>query len=146
MPRRLAATVAAIAFYQGIPGVLVLSLALVGSLVGFLPFNFNPAKIFLGDSGSLFLGFVLATTSIQTSQKSSTAVAIVVPIIALGVPIADTLLAMARRAARGASGVGRRTGDIRWKRAMQGRSLCAIAVVIRPPALGVPKRRRREGC
>ena len=56
----------------------------------------------MGDTGSMFLGFVLATTAIQTNQKSSTAVALVVPVIALGVPIADTLLAMARRAVRGA--------------------------------------------
>ena len=56
----------------------------------------------MGDTGSMFLGFVLATTAIQTNQKSSTTVALVVPIIALGVPIADTLLAMIRRAARGA--------------------------------------------
>jgi UDP-GlcNAc:undecaprenyl-phosphate GlcNAc-1-phosphate transferase len=68
----------------------------------FLFYNFNPATIFMGDTGSMFLGFVLATTAIQTNQKSSTAVALIVPVIALGVPIADTLLAMARRAARGA--------------------------------------------
>jgi UDP-GlcNAc:undecaprenyl-phosphate GlcNAc-1-phosphate transferase len=55
----------------------------------------------MGDTGSMFLGFVLATTAIQTNLKAQTTVAIVVPIIALGLPIADTLLAMARRAARG---------------------------------------------
>ncbi len=68
----------------------------------FLFYNFNPATIFMGDTGSMFLGFVLATTAIQTNQKSTTAVALVVPIIALALPIADTLLAMLRRAARGA--------------------------------------------
>jgi UDP-GlcNAc:undecaprenyl-phosphate GlcNAc-1-phosphate transferase len=68
----------------------------------FLFYNFNPATIFMGDTGSMFLGFVLATTAIQSNQKSSTAIALVVPVIALGVPIADTLLAMARRAVRGA--------------------------------------------
>jgi UDP-GlcNAc:undecaprenyl-phosphate/decaprenyl-phosphate GlcNAc-1-phosphate transferase len=56
----------------------------------------------MGDTGSMFLGFVLATTAIQTNQKSATTVAILVPILALGVPIADTLFAMTRRAARGA--------------------------------------------
>ena len=70
--------------------------------VRFLFYNFNPATIFMGDTGSMFLGFVLATTAIQTNQKSSTVVALVVPIVALGVPIADTLLAMVRRAVRGA--------------------------------------------
>jgi UDP-GlcNAc:undecaprenyl-phosphate GlcNAc-1-phosphate transferase len=75
--------------------------ALGGSLLGFLRYNFNPASIFLGDSGSLFLGFVLATTSLQSAVKSTTAVALIVPIVALGLPIGDTLLAMVRRAARG---------------------------------------------
>ena len=82
--------------------MMLFTAALAGAVLGFLFYNFNPATIFMGDTGSMFLGFVLATTAIQTNQKSSTAVAIVVPIIALGVPIADTLLAMARRAARGA--------------------------------------------
>jgi UDP-GlcNAc:undecaprenyl-phosphate GlcNAc-1-phosphate transferase len=72
-----------------------------GAVLGFLFYNFNPASIFMGDTGSMFLGFVLATTSIATHHKSSTAVAVIVPIIALGVPIADTLLAMVRRAVRG---------------------------------------------
>jgi UDP-GlcNAc:undecaprenyl-phosphate GlcNAc-1-phosphate transferase len=73
--------------------------ALAGSIVGFLFHNFNPATIFMGDSGSMFLGFVLATASIfgAGSQKGSTAVAILVPILALGLPIMDTLLAMIRR-------------------------------------------------
>ena len=75
--------------------------SLGGALVGFLPYNFHPASVFLGDTGSLFLGFVLATTSLQTSQKASTAVALVVPIVALGLPIGDTLLSMLRRAIRG---------------------------------------------
>ena len=72
--------------------------ALAGAVLGFLVFNFNPATIFMGDTGSMFLGFVLAIVSIKTSTKSGTAVAMVVPIIALGLPITDTLLAMSRRA------------------------------------------------
>lgn len=78
--------------------VMLLSAALGGAVLGFLLFNFNPASIFMGDSGSLFLGFVLATTSIAGNYtKGSTAVAILVPLIALGLPIVDTLFAMARR-------------------------------------------------
>jgi UDP-GlcNAc:undecaprenyl-phosphate GlcNAc-1-phosphate transferase len=77
--------------------------ALGGSLLGFLRYNFNPASIFLGDSGSLFLGFFLATTALATSHKSPATVALLVPIVALGLPIGDTLLAMTRRAARGQS-------------------------------------------
>jgi UDP-GlcNAc:undecaprenyl-phosphate/decaprenyl-phosphate GlcNAc-1-phosphate transferase len=79
-------------------GVMTVSAVLGGAILGFLVFNFNPATIFLGDSGSLFLGFVLATTSLlSTTGKSTTAVAILVPMLALGVPIIDTLFAMVRR-------------------------------------------------
>lgn len=74
-----------------------LSVALAGSLAGFLRHNFNPARIFLGDSGSLFLGILLAVLSIQSSTKGSTAFAIAVPILALGLPIMDTIIAMVRR-------------------------------------------------
>ena len=75
--------------------------ALAGSLVAFLFYNFNPATIFMGDTGSLFLGYVLAVSSLHTHQKSSTAVSLLIPVLALALPIADTLLAMARRAIRG---------------------------------------------
>jgi UDP-GlcNAc:undecaprenyl-phosphate/decaprenyl-phosphate GlcNAc-1-phosphate transferase len=81
-------------------GDLVLCLvmaALAGAILGFLLFNFNPASIFMGDTGSMFLGFVLAAVSIKTSAKSGTAVAMLVPVMALGLPIMDTLLAMVRR-------------------------------------------------
>lgn len=91
----------AIAAVRAEPLMVLFTATLGGAVLGFLFYNFNPASIFMGDTGSMFLGFVLATTAIQTNQKSSTAVALVVPIIALGVPIADTLLAMVRRAARG---------------------------------------------
>jgi UDP-GlcNAc:undecaprenyl-phosphate GlcNAc-1-phosphate transferase len=71
---------------------------MLGAVVGFLVFNFNPARIFMGDSGSYFLGFVLGTTSLAgAQQKTSTAVAILVPVLALGVPIFDTLFTMLRR-------------------------------------------------
>lgn len=90
-----------IAFMRG-DGLMMLFMAcLGGAVLGFLFYNFNPASIFMGDTGSMFLGLVLALGSIQTSQKSSTAVAILIPIIVLGLPIADTLLAMSRRAFRG---------------------------------------------
>jgi UDP-GlcNAc:undecaprenyl-phosphate/decaprenyl-phosphate GlcNAc-1-phosphate transferase len=83
------------------PLMMLFSAALAGSIVGFLFYNFNPASIFMGDTGSMFLGFVLAATAMQTNQKASTAVAILIPAIALGLPIMDTLLAMARRWFRG---------------------------------------------
>ncbi|HYO59063.1 MraY family glycosyltransferase [Archangium sp.] len=75
----------------------LLMAALAGAILGFLVFNFNPASIFMGDTGSMFLGFVLAAISIKTSAKSGTAVAMLVPVMALGLPIMDTLLAMVRR-------------------------------------------------
>lgn len=95
------ATLFVIAAVGGQPLMVLFTAALAGAVLGFLFYNFNPATIFMGDTGSMFLGFVLATTSIQTGQKSAAAVAIAVPILALGVPIADTLLAMMRRYARG---------------------------------------------
>jgi UDP-GlcNAc:undecaprenyl-phosphate GlcNAc-1-phosphate transferase len=69
---------------------------MLGAVLGFLFFNFNPARIFMGDSGSYFLGFVLGASTIG-GEKSSTTVAILVPMIALGVPIFDTMLTMVRR-------------------------------------------------
>jgi UDP-GlcNAc:undecaprenyl-phosphate GlcNAc-1-phosphate transferase len=71
--------------------------SLGGAVLGFLIFNFNPASIFMGDTGSMFLGFVLAAVSLKTCSKSGTAVSMLVPIIALGLPIMDTLLAVVRR-------------------------------------------------
>jgi UDP-GlcNAc:undecaprenyl-phosphate GlcNAc-1-phosphate transferase len=69
---------------------------LAGVIAGFLIFNFNPAKIFLGDSGSLLIGFILACFSINGTQSSS-AVKILIPVVAMAVPIIDTLLAIVRR-------------------------------------------------
>lgn len=83
------------------PLLMLFTATLGGSIFGFLIYNFNPATIFMGDTGSMFLGFILATTSIMTALKSSTAVAILIPIVALGLPILDTLWAIFRRAIRG---------------------------------------------
>jgi len=82
---------------QGQARVTVVALALSGALAGFLRYNFNPASIFLGDSGSLFVGFILAALSIQGSQKASTAVAVAIPILAFGLPVVDTAVTIARR-------------------------------------------------
>ncbi len=77
--------------------MIVVSLVLCGALAGFLRYNFNPASIFLGDSGSLFTGFLLAALSVLGTQKATTAVAIVVPILAFGFPMVDTAMTMGRR-------------------------------------------------
>jgi len=71
--------------------------AILGSCLGFLRHNLEPAKIFLGDSGSLSLGFLLAATSVASSMKASAAMAILVPVVALGIPLVDTLLVMTVR-------------------------------------------------
>jgi UDP-GlcNAc:undecaprenyl-phosphate GlcNAc-1-phosphate transferase len=86
---------------RGHPLMILFCAALAGSILGFLFYNFNPASIFMGDTGSMFLGFILAVTALRTGQKSSTAVAVLIPAMALGLPILDTLLAMSRRAVRG---------------------------------------------
>lgn len=76
---------------------MFLSACLVGSILGFLIFNFNPASIFLGDTGSMLIGYLIAGLGILSSYKSETAVALMIPFIALGVPIFDTILAIIRR-------------------------------------------------
>ena len=82
--------------------VFLVALALVGALTGFLRYNVNPARIFLGDSGSLFIGFMLAVLSIHGSLKSATAVLVAIPVFALAVPLLDTTMAVLRRWLRGA--------------------------------------------
>jgi UDP-GlcNAc:undecaprenyl-phosphate GlcNAc-1-phosphate transferase len=75
----------------------VLYIALAGAIMGFFPFNFNPAKIFIGSTGAYFLGFVLSVISIEGATKAYTALTMVVSLIALGLPILDTLFAIIRR-------------------------------------------------
>lgn len=96
-------TCAAISIVRAEFGTAVALAALVGGLVGFLPFNFRPASIFLGDSGSLLCGFVLAATAITGTQKGATALAAGVPLLIFALPLADVTAAVARRAARAGS-------------------------------------------
>ncbi|MEX0721765.1 MAG: hypothetical protein WD059_13915 [Balneolaceae bacterium] len=77
--------------------IAALALIFAGSLVGFLRYNFRPAQIFLGDSGSLIIGFSLALLSIQSATKISTGFALLFPILVLGLPITDTIISMIRR-------------------------------------------------
>jgi len=101
----LAAGVAAIAslsicytaYIHGMYEVTLAMLAIAGGALGFLPYNFHPAKIFMGDSGSLFLGFMLAAFSIMGPVKGATIVATIVPVLVLGIPIFDTAFAILRR-------------------------------------------------
>src|SRR6266481_1445655 len=77
--------------------VSFLAIALAGVTLGFLRFNFHPATIFLGDSGSLFIGFMLAGLALAGSQKAPTMVAVAIPVVSLGLPILDVALAVIRR-------------------------------------------------
>lgn len=82
---------------QGNPLMIVVALVLCGALTGFLRYNFNPASIFLGDSGALFMGFLLAAMSVLSAQKATTSVAVITPLLAFGLPVVDTSVTMARR-------------------------------------------------
>lgn len=101
----LAAGVAAIAsgymsyaaVLSGQYGVAIAMIAVTGGALGFLPYNFHPAKTFMGDSGSLYLGFMIASISVLGSTKGATLIVTIVPFLALGLPIFDTAFAIIRR-------------------------------------------------
>ncbi len=83
--------------------VAIIGLAIMGACFGFLPFNFNPAKIFMGDTGSTFLGFILGALSVQGVFKSYAIISFAVPLLILGLPLFDALFAMIRRILKGQS-------------------------------------------
>lgn len=86
-----------VALIAGDPAVAILTAALTGACFGFLPYNFNPASIFMGDTGATFLGFILASVSVQGLFKSYAFISIAVPLLILGLPIFDTGFAIVRR-------------------------------------------------
>lgn len=90
-------SIAYIAYISGRPEASMAMLAIAGGALGFLPFNFNPARIFMGDGGALFLGFMLAGFSVMSPMKSATMLATIVPVLVLGLPIFDTAFAILRR-------------------------------------------------
>ena len=98
-----AATVLVIALICSEAQVAVVMAALGGACVGFLPYNLNPAKMFMGDTGATFLGFILSTMSIQGLFKFYAVISFAVPFLILGLPIFDTAFAMIRRMAHGQS-------------------------------------------
>ncbi len=85
----------------GHPAIALVIAAVAGGLLGFLPYNFPPARAYLGDSGSLVAGFVLAGLAVEGSTKGATLVAIAVPLVAFGVPVFDTTITLVRRLMRG---------------------------------------------
>lgn len=102
----VAISLGAFALIQGVPLMFAVAAALCGACLGFLPFNWRPARIFLGDSGSMTTGFVLGWLSLIASLKSSTIIAIFVPLLALGVPAIDAVLVILARFAENVHGRG----------------------------------------
>ena len=92
--------------------VAILMAALAGACIGFLPYNLNPAKIFMGDTGSTFLGYVLAVVSIQGLFKYATIISFAVPFLLMGLPIFDTCFAILRRVSHGQSPMSPDRGHI----------------------------------
>ena len=97
----LSLTLAFVGFVSQSPEVMLISIVMAGALSGFLFFNFPPAKIYLGDGGAYLIGFFVASVSLKSSNKGSVIAALLVIIIALGVPILDTAFAILRRSIRG---------------------------------------------
>ncbi len=100
---------------QGNPEISLIAVVLAGAVMGFLRYNFNPATIFLGDSGSLLLGFMVAVLSLVGSQKGSTIVAIAIPLVSFGLPVTEVGLSLARRFLSGQSLLAGDRGHIHHK-------------------------------
>ena len=96
-----AATMLVVALIVAENNIAIIMAALLGACLGFIPYNFNPAKIFMGDTGSTFLGFILATVSIQGLFKLYAIISFAVPFLILGIPIFDICFAIIRRVAKG---------------------------------------------
>lgn len=94
-------TVILVALQQGFYPVAVITAALAGGIIGFIRYNFNPASIFMGDTGSMFIGYMMAAISIFGAVKSAATIALLVPAVALGLPIMDTAFAIVRRYTNG---------------------------------------------
>jgi hypothetical protein len=86
-----------VAIFNGSSFVSLLTIALAGAILGFLRFNFNPATIFLGDCGSLFIGFMLSALALVGSEKAPTVIAVAIPLVSFGLPILETTLSVMRR-------------------------------------------------
>ncbi len=121
---------AIVAIWLGNHYMTVMMVLLAGALLGFLKYNFHPARVFLGDTGSLALGMFLALASLHSAQVSHTVVLILVPLFALGYPIFDTLLAVARRMSRGQPLFASDRDHIHHRLLDRGASPSAVAIQI----------------
>ena len=90
-------TLILVAWHQGFYNVLILSAAMSGACLGFLRYNFHPAKVFMGDAGTVFIGYVLGCLSVMGPMKQATLMTMLTPVIALGLPIFDMVVVMIRR-------------------------------------------------
>lgn len=107
-----------------------LTLALAGAILGFLRFNFNPATIFLGDSGSLFIGFMLSALALAGAQKAPTIVAVAIPVVSFGLPVLETLLSVFRRLLSGQPLFAADRGHIHHKLLERGFSQQKVVVIL----------------
>lgn len=115
---------------QGQIAASLLSAAVLGASLGFLPYNFHPAKVFLGDSGSLLLGYLLATISIIGPFKTTTAFTVVLPILILGLPLFDTSYAILRRTVSGRKLYEADMGHVHHQLARRGLSHRATVLIL----------------
>ena len=96
-----AMTIGVVAYASGLNSITVVCVILVGAILGFLKSNFHPAKLFMGDCGSLLLGFLLAVLSLMSVSEGATLIGLSIPILILGLPILDTMFAIVRRKING---------------------------------------------
>ncbi len=108
------------AAFKGMATMGVMLVALLGAVLGFLVFNYNPAKVFLGDAGSEFLGFMIASLSVYGALKLPTTVMLIVSAFALGIPIIETLSSIVRRAARHQSPMAADNGHFHYRLLFRG--------------------------
>lgn len=107
-----ALTLCLVGFLQNERDVAMLALVLAGAIVGFYPYNFPRARIFLGDVGSTFIGLVLAAVALLENRKTTAALPLLLPLVALGLPVLDTVFAVVRRTARGRNPLRRDMGHL----------------------------------
>jgi UDP-GlcNAc:undecaprenyl-phosphate/decaprenyl-phosphate GlcNAc-1-phosphate transferase len=112
------------------PLVSLLTVSLAGAILGFLRFNFNPATIFLGDCGSLFIGFMLSALALKGAQKAPTVIAVAIPVVSFGLPILETTLSVLRRLISGRSVFSADREHIHHKLLQRGLSHRQVVIVL----------------
>jgi UDP-GlcNAc:undecaprenyl-phosphate/decaprenyl-phosphate GlcNAc-1-phosphate transferase len=119
-----------VALLSGYTLVTVMTIALAGAILGFLRYNFNPATIFLGDSGSLFIGFLLSALALAGAQKAPTIVAVAIPVVSFGLPILETSLSILRRLISGRPVFGADREHIHHKLLQHGLTHRQVVIVL----------------